>query len=382
MLIAEISVAQTSNAKASVLVVDDEYGPRESVAFTLSPEFAVDTAERASEALAKLRKQGIHSAIILDVRMPEMDGIRALDEIRKIDPLVSVILLTGYGTLVTAQQAILGGANHRRRKPPDVEELLGAVRHADKATAARRHHAKLAPEAMELNLALKREIERHEPQIWQGRASVELVHDLNNPLTVVIGYATLLCEEAKGLAESDPTRSGKLMEYAGMVEKAAEYCHHLSENWRLSAKKMAVMDRLDLVEAARDVRNVIFFGNLAISIGGLASAPILGSKFELMRIFQNLFKNSLESGAKSVTTTFARRGDRIEVTLADNGPGMDAESVRRALAGGFSSKATGTGLGLGICRHLVTAHGGTFDFKSLPGEGTTVRLNFPAAPPA
>jgi signal transduction histidine kinase len=145
---------------------------------------------------------------------------------------------------------------------------------------------------------------------------------------------------------------------------------------------MAVMDRLDLVEAARDVRNVIFFGNLAISIGGLASAPILGSKFELMRIFQNLFKNSLESGAKSVTTTFARRGDRIEVTLADNGPGMDAESVRRALAGGFSSKATGTGLGLGICRHLVTAHGGTFDFKSLPGEGTTVRLNFPAAPPA
>jgi signal transduction histidine kinase len=61
---------------------------------------------------------------------------------------------------------------------------------------------------------------------------------------------------------------------------------------------------------------------------------------------------------------------------------MEPDSVRRALAGGFSSKAAGTGLGLGICRHLVTAHGGTFDLKSRPGEGTTVRMNFPAAPPA
>lgn len=367
-------------AKAPVLVIDDEYGPRESVAFALSSDFDVDTAERAAEGLAKLKNRE-YAAIVLDIRMPEMDGIRALDEIRKTDPLISVIMLTGYGTLLTAQQAIAGGANQYLRKPPDINELLAAVRKQAEATKLRRHQAKLAIDAIDLNLALKKEIERAEPQVWQGKASVELVHDLNNPLTVVIGYATLLAEEARTLCERDPDLSAKLLDYARMVERAAEYCHHLSENWRLSTKKLMEMKRLDLVQVARDVQQVIFFGNVAIAITGAAEAPVLGSKFELMRVFQNIFKNALEAGAHQVGVAFASGASGIEVTVTDNGPGMDAESIRRALQGGFTSKASGTGLGLGICRHLVSAHGGTFDLKSEPGKGATVRLTFPAAHP-
>ena len=379
MLTAEASPSVSpTTGRAPVLVVDDEYGPRESVAFTLSTEFDVQMAERALEALAKIRDKEF-SAIVLDIRMPEMDGIRALEEIRKIDPLVSVIMLTGYGTLHTAQQAMLAGANQYLRKPPDIEELLAAVRAQTKSTALRRRQAQLARDAESLNAALKKEIERSEPKIWQSRASVELVHDLNNPLTVVIGYSTLLVEECKALSERDPELGRKLQEYAGMVEKAAEYCHHLSENWRLSSKKMAEMAIMDLVQVARDVQHVIFFGNLAISITGLEKADVLGSRFELMRVFQNIFKNALEAGARRVSTEFGRNGNRIEVTIADDGPGMDAEKVERAMRGGFTSKATGTGLGLGICRHLVTAHGGTFDLKSEPGQGVTVRLSFPAA---
>jgi len=374
----EVSAPETAVQKSLVLVVDDEYGPRESVAFTLSTEFAVETADRASEALAKLRQRE-YAAIVMDIRMPEMDGIRALEEIRKIDSLISVIMLTGYGTLLTAQQAMAGGANQYLRKPPDVAELLEAVRKQTQATALRRKQAKLATDALDLNLALKKEIERTEPQVWQGRASAELVHDLNNPLTVVIGYATLLAEEARAIGERDAELGRKLLEYSTMVEKAAEYCHHLSENWRLASKKLMEMTSLDLIQIARDVQQVIFFGNVSIVLSGLAEAPIMGSKYELMRVFQNLFKNALEAGAKSVTATFAGTGANVEVILMDDGPGMDAESVRRALQGGYTSKATGTGLGLGICRHLVTAHGGTFELKSQPGKGTTVRLTFPAA---
>src|ERR1051326_5867632 len=109
--------------KQSVLVVDDEYGPRESIAFTLSSEFAVDTADRAAEALAKLKDKS-YAAVVLDIRMPEMDGIKALEELRKIDPHVSVIMLTGYGTLMTAQQAMLAGQNQYLRKPPDVVTMI------------------------------------------------------------------------------------------------------------------------------------------------------------------------------------------------------------------------------------------------------------------
>jgi len=365
--------------KPPVLVVDDEYGPRESIAFSLAAEFAVDTAERAKEAIAKIQARP-YAAVVLDIRMPEMDGIRALEELRKVDPHVSVIMLTGYGTLLTAQQAMVAGANQYLRKPPDIPELIEAVRKQTTATRLRRAQAGAAQEAHEMNAALKREIEHNEPQIWQARASVELVHDLNNPLTVVIGYAALVAEEARLLAQRDSETAKKLLEYSAMVEKAAEYCHHLSENWRLASKQVTEFARVDLVRIAHEVRQVIFFGNTAIQFGGQDHAWIRGSRFELMRVFQNLFKNSLEAGSTRLNAAFTTRGEQLEVMISDNGAGMDAERVKRALHGGYSSKASGTGLGLSICRHLVGTHGATFGLESAPGRGTTVRLIFPTAP--
>jgi signal transduction histidine kinase len=141
------------------------------------------------------------------------------------------------------------------------------------------------------------------------------------------------------------------------------------------------MKRLDLLQIARDVQQVIFFGNPAIQISGVADTPVLGSKFELMRVFQNLFKNALEAGAEVVTVELVRGEAGLKVTITDNGPGMDTDSIRRALQGGYTSKASGTGLGLGICRHLVSAHGGTFELKSELGKGTEIRLTFPIAQP-
>jgi len=378
MLMDEATSPGTGIAKASVLVVDDEYGPRESVAFILSTDFNVETAGSAGEALAKLRERTF-DAILLDIRMPEMDGIRALEEVRKIDALVSVIMLTGYGTLLTAQQAMVGGANQYLRKPPDVDELVRVTRRQADATRARRHQDQLTRDAQSLNVALKREIEINEPHVWHGRASIELVHDLNNPLTVVIGYATLLIEEARALSQKDPALAQKLLDNAIMVEKAAEYCRHLAENWRRAAKKTSEFALLDLRQSVEEVRQVIFFGNPAIEISGLEQAPIQGAKFELMRIFQNLLKNALEAGAKKVAVTFSREDGRIGLVLADDGGGMDAERVRRALGGGFTSKESGMGLGLSICRHLLNAHGASFQLESQVGRGTTVRLSFPAS---
>ena len=369
----------TGTEKVPVLVVDDEYGPRESIAFSLSTEFAVETAERAKEALAKIAARKF-AVVVLDIRMPEMDGIRALEELRKIDPYVSVIMLTGYGTLLTAQQAMVGGANQYLRKPPDIAELIGAVRKQAAGTRLRRAQAEAAVAEHEANAALKREIEQNEPQIWQARASVELVHDLNNPLTVVIGYSALVADEARVLAQRDPDTAKKLLDYTGMVEKAAEYCHHLSENWRMAAKKAPDFARVDLVQVVTEVRQVIFFGNVAIQCEGMPDAWVRGSKYELMRIFQNLFKNALEAGATLVTVTVVRQGEKIELSIADNGAGMEAERLKRAVHGGFSSKTNGTGLGLSICRHLAGTHGATFGVESAPGRGTTVRLVFPAAP--
>lgn len=366
----------SAGLKPAVLVVDDEYGPRESVAFTLAEEFDVDTAEKASEALAKIKTKA-YAAIVLDIRMPEMDGLRALEELRKIDTDVAVIMLTGYGTLHTAQQAIVGGANQYLRKPPDVSELREAVRRQAASTRLRRQQTQLNRDAQEMNQALKREIEENEPQIWQSRAAVELVHDLNNPLTVVIGYSSLMAEEAVTIGQSNGESGQRLREYAHVVEKAAEYCRHLAENWRRASKNLAEFAPLDLVQLTHEVRHVVFFSSIAIKIEVEGEAWVRGSRYDLVRVLQNLFQNSLDAGAATIQVTIKTDAKHVEMTIVDNGAGMDEKSVTRALRGGFSTKDNGTGLGLGICRHLLGAHGAEFQLSSRPATGTTVRLSFP-----
>jgi signal transduction histidine kinase len=360
-----------------VLVIDDEYGPRESVAYTLSSEFEVVTADRPAEGIKRVQERAF-SVVILDIRMPEMDGIRVLEAIRKMDREVSVVMLTGFGTLQTAQQSMLHGANQYLRKPPDVAELLQTVRNQAQAAKERRYQAQLNRGMEAMNAALKREIDEKQPHIWQGRAAVELVHDLANPLTVLIGYSTLLVQEAKKVARREPEEGEKLLNYADVVSRAAEYCHELADNWKQTSRKSTEFSDVDLVDVAQHVKDVIFFSNPAIQIRGHAPVIVCGSQFELTRVFQNLFKNGLEAGATCLDVCFTQLSQQWEVAVSDNGPGMDAATAKLALKGGFTTKSHGTGLGLGICRHLLGAHGASLTLESELGRGTTLRMVFPA----
>ena len=371
-----ISLNRTQMDSFKVLVVDDEYGPRESIAFTLGTEFEVDTAERAAEALEKISREKF-DVIILDIRMPEMDGIKALSRIRELDMEVAVVMLTGYGTLATAQQAMVGGANQYLRKPPDVNELLSAVRKQATETKVRRREAQSVESTRLMLDQLKREMSEKESSVWQGRASVELVHDLANPLTVMIGYSGLLSDEAESIVALAPEKAERLREYAQIVERAAEYCHHLAENWRQAARKSTEFTEVDLVALAEEVKKVIFFSNAAISFHGATNAVVRGSRFELARVFQNLFRNALEAGASRLEVKFGRGIDSVDVWLSDNGSGMDEATAKSALKGGFTTKAHGTGLGLSICRHLLGAHGATMGVDSAPNQGATLHLTFP-----
>ena len=375
---AALSAPVDTLEKPLVLIVDDEYGPRESIAYTLSSEFDVVTAERPSEGIKRIQERAF-SVVLLDIRMPEMDGIKALQAIREHDRDVSVVMLTGYGTLQTAQQSMVHGANQYLRKPPDIAELMDAVRKQAQAAGERRHQALLNRNMESMNAALKREIVEKEPHIWQARAAVELVHDLANPLTVMIGYASLLVQEAKRAARRDPEQAEKLRSYAEVVSRASEYCHHLADNWKQTTRKATEFTDVDLVALVREVKEVIFFNNALIQFSGLSSAMIRGSQFELTRVFQNLLKNALEAAATKVSVSFTKVGEQLEICVTDNGAGMDTDTARKALKGGFTTKTHGTGLGLGICRHLLGAHGATLTLESELKRGTTMRIVFPLA---
>jgi signal transduction histidine kinase len=284
--------------------------------------------------------------------------------------------MTGYGTLSAAQDSMLRGANQYLKKPTDVKELVAAVRRQCEATKLRRRQTEIYRQTRLNNAALKHELEQAAPQIWQGRASVELVHDLTNPLMVTIGYATLVVEEAKLLADLNPERSHKLLAYCEMVNKAAEYAHHLAEHWRQAAEHSSELESLDLVTVIKEVSSVIFFDNPAVHVTGLESAMVRGLKFQLMRVFQNLIKNALEAGSTRITVDVAMVDNFLEVTVSDNGKGMTPEVCEKIKQGFYTNKEHGLGLGLKICHHVLKSHGASLVIKSNDGHGTVALIRF------
>lgn len=123
-----------------ILVVDDEAAERITLGEVLRLEgYHVTLAASGEEALAVVRQEPMFDLAILDLRLPGMDGLQVLDGIRRISSETIVILITGYGTLETAVQALRKGAYDFLLKPSPVEEVLEAVRRALSELKAGRH---------------------------------------------------------------------------------------------------------------------------------------------------------------------------------------------------------------------------------------------------
>lgn len=113
--------------QGSVLVVDDELGPRESLRMILQPLYEVKTASNGQEALQCLQQEKI-DLITLDLKMPGLSGLDVLREIKKMNVEAAVIIITAYGTLTNAHEAIRYGAVDFISKPYNATDILSVVR--------------------------------------------------------------------------------------------------------------------------------------------------------------------------------------------------------------------------------------------------------------
>jgi DNA-binding NtrC family response regulator len=118
-------------AKANILLVDDEQRFVETLTKRLSKrEFKISAAYDGPGALDALSADGTLEVVILDVKMPGMDGIEALREIKARHPLVEVIMLTGHATVETAIEGMKLGAFDYLMKPCDIDQLVTKVEDA------------------------------------------------------------------------------------------------------------------------------------------------------------------------------------------------------------------------------------------------------------
>ncbi len=129
-------------AIANILLVDDEVPFVEAISKRLvKRNLDVSAAFSGKEALEKLNKDQKTEVVILDVKMPEMDGIETLREIKRQHPLVEVIMLTGHATVETGLEGMKLGAFDYLLKPCDMNVLLEKVEEA--AIKKRKHDEKI-----------------------------------------------------------------------------------------------------------------------------------------------------------------------------------------------------------------------------------------------
>ena len=118
--------AQKKSNKETVLVVDDELGPRESLRMILKPFYEVQTASDGYEALRLIGDRKF-DVVTLDLKMPGLSGIDVLKEIKKTRPDTEVIVITGYGSLENASDALRWGIGEFISKPFNVSEIISTV---------------------------------------------------------------------------------------------------------------------------------------------------------------------------------------------------------------------------------------------------------------
>jgi len=362
--------------RPKVLVIDDELGPRESMSYLLQDEFDVQTADRVDRGLDLIRKDS-YAVVVMDIRMPQKNGIQGLEELRRIDGDVAVIMMTGYGALASAQAAISLGANEYLKKPFDVDVLQAAVRRHAAQALERRKRASLFKQLEGMYESVKTEQKKHQMQVGYGQAAAEMVHDICNPLVVTIGYTNMLLDEAQNLSGKSASID-RIVHYAQRLEHCSSFCLHLAESWRQSTKNISKSDTFTLHGAAMETKAVLFFDSPRIEIEGDTEASITGVRYEIMRVLQNLIKNSLEAGASRVVVSIRRTPNKLILSVADNGSGLPPQILEAILKKPVeSTKAHGTGLGMTICRHIALAHNADMKVDSRQGGGTTFTLEFP-----
>jgi DNA-binding NtrC family response regulator len=118
---------------ANILLVDDEIPFVDAMTRRLGKrDLSVQSAYSAAEAFEKLAQTDAIEVVILDIKMPGMDGMEALKEIRRRFPLVEVIMLTGHATVESGIEGMKQGAFDYLMKPCNIDDLVAKVQEAAK----------------------------------------------------------------------------------------------------------------------------------------------------------------------------------------------------------------------------------------------------------
>lgn len=224
---------------------------------------------------------------------------------------------------------------------------------------------------------------RQEQMKTAGRLAAEVAHQIKNPLGIINNAAFALQRSwAESGQDPDPTKARQLQIIRHEVERSDRIITELIGFAQLAEGRI---ERLDVVEELEASILRVFppgsgFETRLVRDFVPPLPVLLFSRRSLGEIFDNLLKNARDVlGGKGVLRLGARYGGDfgVEVTVADDGPGIPPENLERIFEAYFTTKPGGSGLGLSIVKQNVEMFGGNIRVESEIGKGTCFHLFFP-----
>jgi nitrogen fixation/metabolism regulation signal transduction histidine kinase len=215
------------------------------------------------------------------------------------------------------------------------------------------------------------ELRRREVEVWKKAIRV-MNHEMNNSLAPIRS----LVRSAR-TAISRPEHAHHLEGIFDTIEERATYLSEFLEGYARFARLPRPQKRpVEWREFLEGMRHLASFRTLE----PLPDKPGLFDPLQMQQVLINLVKNAREAGSPEDEVVVSVQGasdGSASLTVMDRGRGMDEEVMRRALLPFYSSKLSGTGLGLPLCQEIVEAHGGRVRLQARPGGGLAVTCMMP-----
>ena len=370
--------------KLKVLVVDDEPGIRSgierilrnyTVGFPFMDEdfsFGIIEADTGEKALDLIHSD-LPDIILLDNKLPGIQGIEVLEEINKQKLDTAVMMITSYASLDIAVKATNFGAYNFVPKPFNPQELKSAIDNIAKHLFLKRMTMKMKKEGKQIRFQF---------------LSV-LSHELKSPLNAIEGYLRIMEDKQVG---------NNIEDYQTMIERSLirikgmrNLIVDLLDLTKLeSGKKKRELKQVDITELARlamhTVEPMAIQRNVKIRFDVNGSPVMKADPDEIEIILNNLLSNAVKYNKEGGEVNFSIKngGPSMQIKVEDTGIGISEENIDKLFKEFTRIKTaetrdiTGSGLGLSITKGMVKQYGGEIEVHSELGKGSTFTVTLPA----
>jgi signal transduction histidine kinase len=341
--------------KECILVVDDEESQRKTLSLILKKKgYEVESAGTGKEALEKAQGRTINVSL-LDIKLPDTDGIDLVAPLKQINPYMVIIMVTGFASVENTVRSLNAGASGYLVKPINNDELLAKVQDLLERQALIREKRQ-AEEAL-----------RHANKQLNLLSSITR-HDILNQLMVLKGYLDLSRDylgDNKTLSDflAKEENAANTIEHQIRFTKDYQELGAAAPEWQnVNASIQKAVERLPM----RDVRIEPDPADPEVEVDPLFD-----------KVFYNLIDNALRYGGEGMKMIrfFSLESDTsLTIICEDDGVGITAEDKKRLFTRGFGKN---TGLGLFLSREILSITGITITENGVPGKGARFEITVP-----